>query len=132
MLKEERNAAVAKIQEERDEAAGRLQRDVLVERAAVERLETEMGAAISGLDAEVAELRDECQRKDMEIAGMAEVVVQAAVADEAELLGASVGYSAVVTRLDADLERDHADLERVTKFSAAKIGTSKTITILVC
>ena len=75
----------------------------MVERAAVERLETEMGAAISGLDAEVAELRDECQRKDMEIAGMAEVVVQAAVADEAELLGASVGYSAVVTRLDADL-----------------------------
>ena len=87
---------------------------------------------ISGLNAEVAELRDECQKKDMEIAGMAEVVVQAAVADEAELLGASVGYSAVVARLVADLERDHADLERVTKFSVAKIGTSKTITILVC
>ena len=83
-------------------------------------------------DAEVAEVRDECQRKDMEIAGMAEVVVQAAVADEAELMAAPVGYSAVVTRLDADLERDHADFERVTKFSVAKIGTSKTITILVC
>ena len=71
---------------------------------------------ISGLNAEVAELRDECLRKDMEIAGMAEVFVQAAVADEAELPGASVGYSAVVARLAADLERGHTDLERATKF----------------
>ena len=87
---------------------------------------------ISGLNAEVAELRDECRRNEMEIAGMAEVVVQAAVADEAKLLGASVGYNAVVARLDADIEHDHSDLERATNFSVAKIGTSKTITILVC